>query len=123
MGCEGLNFATDHCNGNDDLYRFDKSNGTWGAGGTLANAPVNMKKGSDMTLLGSSLYVVRGNNKNDFYRYDIGSNTWVTLVNTPANTGKGTSIVTDGTDLYLFRGKNTTNVCESWAKTRRSKFS
>lgn len=57
---------------------------------------------------GDYIYVLRGNNTYDFWRYSISDNSWTTLASAPNFVAQGSALVYGGGDyLYAFRGNNT----------------
>lgn len=89
-----------------DFYRYDTVNDTWTK---LADCPitigVNYKWGV-LAPVGDTIYLICGNAK--FFKYDIPTNTWITLPNTKIGSYVSASACTIGTDIYLIR-TGTTN--------------
>ncbi len=77
----------------------------------LSSAPTGIYTGGSIAYDATteSLYVTRGNWKNNYYRYVIGTDTWSQLPDTPAGFDQGaTQTVYDGY-IYALRGANTAN--------------
>lgn len=74
----------------------------------MAAAPATIGQGSGSARIGNSIYITRGNNQPQLYRYNIATNNWTTLANAPANIVVGGALTTNGTDLYALRGASTT---------------
>jgi hypothetical protein len=85
------------------------ASGSWT---TLADTPANVQWGGALAYDDSgsgSIYALRGDDKKDFWRYDIGTNTWdTTLSQTPDKVKEGGALAYDGGDfVYALRGKDT----------------
>jgi purple acid phosphatase-like protein len=88
-------------------YTADSGQGSWVQ---LADAPGNILNGAaayDAT--NGFLYVIAGNASTGFYRYNIGSNTWITLATFPVATNSGAAMVLHNGKIYASQG-NTTKV-------------
>lgn len=92
-----------------NLYKFDILNNSWTS--TLAAVPGATVLGAGASIVypgsGDYLYVLKGNNTTEFYRYSISGNSWTTLAVTPGTVRMGGSMTMIGTDIYAFRGNNT----------------
>jgi len=78
----------------------------------LTNSPVRIHGGGSIAYVASTgkLYVLRGGNTNNFYEYDIATDTWTQLANTPATVYYGGEVVEGPSGyLYAFRGYNSTS--------------
>jgi N-acetylneuraminic acid mutarotase len=86
----------------------------------LASAPVGIYQGGSLaydTTTGS-VYLTRGNWKDNYFRYDVGTNSWSQLPDTPAAFSLGASQNVYNGYIYALRGGNTTsfyryNIAES----------
>lgn len=76
---------------------------------TLRAAPHFSMPGSDMKVVGDSIYVIFGGYSNNFAKYSISANTWTSLANLPDLVYTGASLGSDGTYVYALRGANTTD--------------
>ena len=77
---------------------------------SLTNTPAAIDAGGALAAVGTdAIYVLRGNNTTDFWRYNISSKSWDTnLAQAPAAVSNGGSLVAVGSNtLYAFRGGNT----------------
>jgi N-acetylneuraminic acid mutarotase len=88
------------------FYEYDTANNTWTQ---LADSPERSYYGGG-TVEGPDgyIYMAKGENSTEFWRYDISSDTWDTEVsNPPLTIGYGGSLVFDGYQyIYLLRGNN-----------------
>jgi len=77
----------------------------------LTPAPTGIYTGGSLVFDAStnSIYSTRGNWKNNFYRYDITTNSWSQLPDTPATFDQGASQTVYNGYIYAFRGGSTTN--------------
>ena len=89
-------------------YTYDSPVNTWT---TLTVAPGGIGAGAAMAYPGSgtSIYVLRGNNTNSFWKYDTVGNNWTTLGTTPANVNAGGAMAIVGNTLYAFGGGSNSN--------------
>ena len=56
------------------MKRYNVSTGNWNS---LASTPSdNIREGGALTTDGNNIYLLRGDRKNDFYRYNVAANTW-----------------------------------------------
>jgi uncharacterized repeat protein (TIGR01451 family) len=91
--------------GNSNRFRrFNIASGTWAATNTLANIPENVKQGGAITSDGTNLYILRGDGKKDFWRYNVADNNYTNLANTPENVKWGGALTRVGSYIYAFRG-------------------
>ena len=79
--------------------------------GTLYQVDTSSSPG-DVKLVASGTsnyaYALRGRNSNNFWRYDVSSNSWSYMANTPANVKYGGALAYDGGNyIYAFRGNST----------------
>jgi hypothetical protein len=75
----------------------------------MADAPDKVGAGGALVYLNGDLYAFRGNDEKDFWKYDIGVNSWSSLPETPAKVEEGGSLTTDQTNLFGFRGDDKKN--------------
>ncbi|MFZ1721749.1 MAG: hypothetical protein WAU07_04540 [Microgenomates group bacterium] len=59
----------------DKMFKYDVSDAEWSE---VSSAPTTFYYGATLKNAGNSLYVIRGNNSNGFYRYDITKDSWLT---------------------------------------------
>ncbi|HWQ59786.1 MAG TPA: fibronectin type III domain-containing protein [Candidatus Fimivivens sp.] len=101
----------------------------------LTPAPEGMYDGGTIAFdqATQSIFAIGGNNvttgnlKQNFYRYDIDTNTWSTLPDAPALVSAGASMITYNGYVYLERGGNTTgfyryNIADNTWELPRSGF-
>ncbi|MEA3356875.1 MAG: hypothetical protein U9Q67_00335 [Patescibacteria group bacterium] len=91
---------------NNYFYEYDIDADAWTQ---LANAPATIYYGGGAVEGPDGyIYVARGHNNADFWRYDIENNTWNTdISNAPLTIGYGGSLVYDGSQyIYVLRGNN-----------------
>jgi len=104
------------------IYRYCLQNSgsgcTVGAFTALTNTPATVQGGgsiTSMTVAGTPyLYVMRGNNTTDFWRWNIlnaAAGAWDTLAGngTPETVFSGGALTNDGTYIYATRGGNNTS--------------
>jgi uncharacterized protein (TIGR03382 family) len=72
------------------VYRYSIASNEWA---DLGPTPAPTGWGCAAAYRQGSLYVLRGGNTRDFWRYDAGSGAWGILVLAPANVGYGGAIV------------------------------
>ena len=53
------------------------------------------------------IYALRGNDKDDFYEYDISANSWTSKADVPTKVKKGGALAYDGTFIYATDGEKT----------------
>lgn len=101
---EGINVNVAIDNGTMELKPL--ATGAWSTGGiTMPPEPTH---GSSQEVVGDFLYVARGSNTNNFWRYNLVSNQWEWLSPVPSNISTGSSMVWDGLNtLYLIAGNGT----------------
>ncbi len=58
----------------DKMFKYDVTESTWSE---VSSAPTTFYYGATLKNVGDSLYVIRGNNSNGFYRYDIPKDSWL----------------------------------------------
>lgn len=77
----------------------------------LPPAPTGIYTGGSLAYDAAteSLYLTRGNWKNNYSRYDIATGTWSILPDTPAAFGQGASQVAYNGYIYALRGNGTAN--------------
>ncbi len=103
---------------NNHLQLLNQSQGFWLENG-IAPAPATIQwTGKNAAYVKSSnkLYLFRGANTNNFYEYDVASNTWTELAPAPAAVQYGGAVVEGQKDdeapegyLYAMRGVLTTD--------------
>ena len=80
---------------------------TWEA---LADTPSDVNSGGSLTNDGTYVYGMRGDNANDFWRYDASTNAWTALTDVPFTPTAGGAIVyakdTGLGYVYAFRGED-----------------
>jgi uncharacterized repeat protein (TIGR01451 family) len=74
-----------------------------------ANIPVSVKRGGAITTDGTDLYVLQGDGKTGFWRYNVAANTWTQLAATPQNVKWGGALTRVGGYIYTFRGDGKTD--------------
>lgn len=58
-----------------------------------------------MSHVDGSVYAFRGENRDNFWRHNVGSDSWTTLTDTPESVEEGGSLVWTGGDfIYALRG-------------------
>ncbi len=77
----------------------------------LASAPTGVYTGGSLAFdaTSNSVYMTRGNWKNNYYRYNVAINEWSQLPDTPGTFDHGASQVVYHGYIYALRGANTTN--------------
>lgn len=77
----------------------------------LASAPVGVYTGGSLAYddTTQSVYMTRGNWKSNYYRYSIGTNSWLQMADAPASFDQGASQALYNGYLYVLRGANSTN--------------
>ena len=77
----------------------------------LASAPTGVYTGGSLAydMATESVYMTRGNWKNNYYKYDVGLNSWSQLPDTPATFDQGASQVVYNGYIYALRGGNQLN--------------
>lgn len=91
---------------NPQFYEYDLTTDTWSR---LSDAPQTVYYGGGAVPGPDGyVYVLRGSNSTDFWRYNISSNTWDTSISpVPLTIGYGGSAVYDGEQyIYVLRGNN-----------------
>jgi hypothetical protein len=91
---------------NSDFYEYDIDTDTWTQ---LASAPQTIYYGGGaVSGPDGYIYVMRGSNTTEFYRYNIATNTWDSdIAGPPLTVGYGGSMVFDGYQyIYVLRGNN-----------------
>ena len=87
----------------NQIYRY--SSGNWTAAADLAAAPGAIGVGAAAVWANDSLFLLRGDQTKDFYRYNAGSNTWTVLASTPYGIDSGAGLAWDGEGhLYAVPG-------------------
>ncbi len=100
---------------------------TWTA---LAKAPAGIYAGGSLAYdaTNKSIYMLSGNWRQSFYKYDIASDSWTQLPNIPAHVGYGASLQVVGNYIYALRGENSTSFYRfniennSWEKPQQGFF-
>lgn len=92
----------------DDDESHGETGNTWTS---LAPAPTGIADGGSLAYdqTTNSIFVVRGNWRKNFYKYDVASNTWTELPDVPAGFSYGASLIAYNEYIYAQRGANTTN--------------
>ena len=77
----------------------------------LASAPTGIYTGGSLAYdtTTDSVFLTRGNWKNNYYKYDVLNNSWSQLPDTPATFNQGASQVVYNGYIYALRGGNTAN--------------
>jgi hypothetical protein len=77
----------------------------------LASAPTGVYTGGSLAYdtTTESVYLTRGNWKNNYYKYTVETNSWSQLPDTPATFDQGASQVVYNGFIYALRGANQTN--------------
>ena len=76
--------------------------------GNPTGAPQNVKWDGALSWDGAgTIYVVRGDNKNDFWAYNISTSTWTDLAAAPGNLNAGGAVAYSEGAVYVLRGANT----------------
>lgn len=77
----------------------------------LTAAPTGVYTGGSLAYdtTTESVYMTRGNWKNNYYKYDVGLNSWSQLPDTPATFDQGASQIVYNGYIYALRGGNQTN--------------
>lgn len=90
-----------------DFYQYTISTNTWAR---LEDLPDTSGPGTGMSYVNGNLYVLRGINTQDFWKYDplATEEKWSTISGPPAAVNNSSDLVYDGTYLYTLRGNGTT---------------
>ncbi|MDX9739326.1 MAG: fibronectin type III domain-containing protein [Candidatus Dojkabacteria bacterium] len=91
---------------NSQFYEYDLATDTWTR---LSDAPQTVYYGGGAVAGPDGyIYVLRGNNSSDFWRYSIANDTWDTSISpAPLTIGYGGSSIFDGEQyIYVLRGNN-----------------
>lgn len=93
-----------------NLYKFDTITNSWTSTLTVIPGATVLGAGASIVYPGSGdyLYVLKGNNTTEFYRYSISGNSWTTLASAPATVQAGGSMTMIGNNIYAFRGNGST---------------
>lgn len=77
----------------------------------LASAPTGIYTGGSLAydMNTGSVFLTRGNWKNNYYKYDVSLNSWSQLPDTPATFDQGASQIAYNGYIYALRGANTAN--------------
>jgi hypothetical protein len=70
----------------------------------LAPVSDNVKRGGALVYANGAIYALRGDNKKNFWRYNISANTWTSMAGTPENHRQGAALAFDGSHIYATRG-------------------
>ncbi len=94
--------------GTNTIYRYDVSGGTWT---TMPNLPATISTGSGIVNGGDGyLYVTRGTNTSDIYRYLIAdglSGTWASVTSIPAQVNIGGFMTNTSSRNWVSAGNGT----------------
>ncbi|MCA9392214.1 hypothetical protein KC614_03365, partial [candidate division WWE3 bacterium] len=93
-----------------NFYRYVISTDTWSS---MANVPTthsgggatgsaNVRYGASLSCIGTTAYLMKGNNSNHFYSFDGSS--WSEETLTPYQTYYGSGTANDGTDIFALMG-------------------
>ncbi len=100
-------------NSRQKFFEYDPKINSWA---NLPDAPVTISYGASIAGYNNNLYIIRGGNLTNFYRYSLNDKTWElpqrglfgadTLTGTSYfNYGQGTSMASDNNDnIYIARG-------------------
>ena len=92
--------------GNSSFFYQYNPNGSGGNWTRKPDAPGSVRNGSTVyDEANGYIYVIRGNNTSDFYRYSIASDSWSTLSSLPLNTTYGSSMVLNNGKIFAVRGE------------------
>ncbi len=89
-----------------DFWRYDIVNNEWAS---MANTPEQVNSGGALTLDGSYIYALRGNDQKDFWRYDIANDAWTSIANASNKVREGGALTYDGSYIYALRGNDKMN--------------
>jgi hypothetical protein len=98
------------------LYRYNTNTASWPLVYPLSSPTSNFSHGADFTGLGGTIYAIMGGGTDDFWSYDISTDTWTDLEVTssdpvPGNVRSGGSLTNDGSGhIYASAGYNTGDV-------------
>ena len=70
----------------------------------MADVPQKVKEGGSLSTDGIDIYALRGDKKNDFWKYSVATGTWTTLDSTPQNVKAGGSLKYLGGGFYALPG-------------------
>jgi hypothetical protein len=73
----------------------------------VATADLTTTQTTSLTPTCQYLYALRGGSRTDFWRYDIGANSWTAMASTPGTIAQGGALATNGTLIYALRGGGT----------------
>lgn len=96
--------------GHSAFWRYDIDTDAWQSdlptAAPLASTPEEVFRGGSLVHAGGgNLFALRGDGRDDFWRYSVASNAWTALEPAPWNVTFGGGLTTDGADfLYAFRG-------------------
>ncbi|MFA5894395.1 MAG: fibronectin type III domain-containing protein [Candidatus Shapirobacteria bacterium] len=91
-------------NGSVDFWKYNPRTNSFEGSVDTPNAP---STGADLLYDGNYLYLNRGANSTNMYRYQIGG-TWKTMADAPAAMGDDTKGIQAGGSFYYIRGSGTT---------------
>jgi uncharacterized repeat protein (TIGR01451 family) len=94
--------------GSRAFYRYDAINEVW-SDTAVADLPLEAAvtgDGSALVYLDGSIYAFIGGSSQQFWRYDVSTNSWTPRANTLATILRGGSLATDGENIYGLRGDN-----------------
>jgi len=99
--------------GSYNFWKFDPTEGATGDWIGPENVPGTVNSGGDLIWngvsgVGNYVYVVQGDGRTGFFRYDVSNNTWDTMANIPATMGYDTKGTYHNGYVYIARGDNTT---------------
>ncbi len=104
-------------NGSTTFWEYNPTTNEWNgsnkakleSGDPISQSIFSQGGGNNMVLTGNKLYVLQGNNTQNFQQYDPSTNQWTLLENPPAVVTDGSTMVsTDSDTIYAFRGGSTT---------------
>ncbi|NQW22733.1 MAG: hypothetical protein HQ475_04730 [SAR202 cluster bacterium] len=71
---------------------------------SLDHTPSNVTGGGALTTDGTNIFALRGDGKDDFWRYSVANDSWSSLANTPSNVDSGSAMTYAGGYIYTLRG-------------------
>lgn len=104
----GSNIYVARLNNTADFYKYNISSNTWS---TLTPAPLASRY-TGVVYLSSDQYIYffRGNGDYRFWKYDIGSNSFLGPSESPATLGLGSDMLLSNGAVFTTRGVNTTTL-------------
>ncbi|MFZ2544374.1 MAG: fibronectin type III domain-containing protein [Candidatus Saccharimonadales bacterium] len=102
----GVNTKVSISGNSMQLRKLD--NGSWATG--AVDALPDTPYGSSEVIVDNYLYMMRGNNTDTMWRYDVVNRVWQTMANAPGVVTAGSSMTYDGSRyIYIIAGGNTNN--------------